>query len=226
LHKNTSASVILAEFRPGHGTLGFDLNLSRTNGLSELLGTPPAEITRSLVAGKLARHQSGIDILLASPQPKNAALLSNVQQFEVILNRLEYMARYVVVDLGNGLDAVNQKLIPMLSEILVIAEPFEISIQHSRSLLDDLVSLGVDKSRLHVAVNYRIRTDTQLSVPQIQERIKFPIDVTFTPAPELLQQAARMQTMACLVHADGLTTQQYNLIATKIDSRAPKPAQR
>lgn len=226
LRKKTSVDVILAEFRPGHGTLCFDLKLSKTNGLTELLNTPQADLKRSLVTGKLIRHSSGIDILAASFQPKDAGLLNNIQQFEVILKRLEFMTRFVIVDLGNGLDLLNQKLAPMFGELLVIVEPFETSIQHSRALLDDLISLGVDKSRLHVAVNYRLRSDTHLSVPQVQERIKFPIDVTFTPAPELLQQAARMQTMACLVHEDGLTTQQYNLMATKIETRAPKPAQR
>jgi DNA-binding response OmpR family regulator len=226
LQKKASGNVILAEFRPGHGTLCFDLNLSKTSGLTELLNTPPADLKRSLVAEKLIRHSSGIDILAASPQPKDAALLNNIQQFEIILNRLQFMTRFVVVDLGNGLDLLNQKLVPMFSELLVIVEPIETSIQHSRALLDDLVSLGLDKSRLHMAINYRLRSDTQLSAPQVQERIKFPIDITFTPAPELLQQAARMQTMACLVHEDGLTTQQYNSLETKIEARAPKPAQR
>jgi DNA-binding response OmpR family regulator len=226
LHRKTSADVILAEFRPGHGTLCFDLKLSKTNGLTELLDTPQADIKRSLVAGKLIRHTSGVEILAASPQPRDAALRNNIQQFEIVLNRLQFMTRFVVVDLGNGLDLLNQKLAPMFSELLVIVEPFEAPILHSRALLDDLIGLGVDKSRLHVAVNYRLRSDTQLSVPQVQERIKYSIDVTFTPAPELLQQAARMQTMACLVHEEGLTAQQYNLLATKIELRAPKPAQR
>ena len=226
LRKKTSLDVVLAEFRPGHGTLHYELNLLKTTGLVELLNTPPAEITRSLVAQKFIKHSSNINILLASSQPKDGSLSNNIQQFEVILSRLKFMARFAVVDLGNGLDVLNQKLVPAFDELLVIIEPFENSILHSRALMDDLVSLGVDISRLHVAINYRLRSDTQFSVPQVQERIKFPIDVAFTPAPELLQQAARMQTMACMVHEEGLTTQQYNTLATKIESRAPNPVQR
>jgi DNA-binding response OmpR family regulator len=226
LRKKTSLSVVLAEFRPGRGTLNYELNLAKTNGLVELLNMQPAEITRGIVTQKLIRHPSGVDILPASSQPKDGDLMNNIQQFEVILNRLEFIARYVVIDLGNGLEMLNQKLIPMFKELMVVMEPSENSIQHSRALLDDLIGLGVDKSRLHVAINYRQRSDTQLSVPQVQERIQFPIDITFTPAPELLLQASRMQTMACLVHEDGLTTQQYTTLATKIESRAPKPVQR
>jgi DNA-binding response OmpR family regulator len=223
LLKKTNQDVVFAEFRPGRGTLCFDLNHAKTSGLTELLNASPAEITRSLVGTKFTRHPSGIDILAASPQPKDASLSNNIQQFEVILNRLKFMSRFIVVDLGSGLDALNQKLVPAFDELLVVVEPFENPILHSRALLDDLVGLGVDKSRVYVVVNYRLRSDTQLSVPQVQERIKFSIEITFTPAPELLQQAARMQTMACMVNVDGLTTQQYFSLASKIESRAPKP---
>jgi DNA-binding response OmpR family regulator len=224
LGKKTNLEVVLAEFRPGRGNLSFDLNLAKTTGLVELLNTKPTEITRGLVNDKLIKHPSGINILAASSQPKDAILLSNIQQFEVILNRLTFMTNYVVVDLGSGLDQLNQKLAPVFSELLVVVEPFENSLQHSRALLDDLVSLGVDKTRLRVVVNYRLRSDTQLSVPQVQERLKFSIDVTFTPAPELLQQASRLHTVACLINEEGLTTQQYNSLAAKIEARAPKPA--
>jgi MinD-like ATPase involved in chromosome partitioning or flagellar assembly len=202
------------------------LNLLKTNALTELLNMPAGEITRPLIIQKLAKHPSSVDILAASSQPRDGALLNNVPQFEAILERMEFMARYIVVDLGNGLDTLAQTLLFRFNELLVVMEPFENSIQHSRTLLDDLVTLGFDKSQLHVAINYRVRSDTQLSVPQIQERIKFPIDVTFTPVPELLHQAARMQTMAYLVHEDGLTTQQYNTLVSKIELRTTKSVER
>ena len=226
LQKKTNQEVVLAEFGPGRGTLCSDLNLPRATGLVELLNTPATEITRGLVGSKILKHASGVNILPASMQPRDGILLNSVSQFEVILNRLEFMTRFVVVDLGSGLGQLNQKLVPVFNELLVVVEPFENSLQHSRALLDDLVAVGVEKSRLRVVVNYRLRSDTQLSVPQVQERIKFSIDVTFTPAPELLQQAARLHTIACLIHEEGLTSQQYNSLAAKIEARAPKPAPR
>jgi MinD-like ATPase involved in chromosome partitioning or flagellar assembly len=113
-----------------------------------------------------------------------------------------------------------------MGEILVVTEPFDNSLQHARALIDDLVDLNVDKSRLRVVVNYRLRSEAQLSVPQVQERIKYPIEVTFTPVPELLLQATRMQNAAVLVQAESLTAQQYATLAGKIETRAPKPVQK
>ncbi len=226
LRKKTNSDVILAEFRPGQGTLVADLRLARENGLSELLNMPYTDITGQLVRDRLAQHSSNIEFLVASPQPRDGVLVNNIQQFEVILSRLNFMARFVIVDLGVGITTMSQKLFPRLSEIVVVTEPFENSLRHSRALLDDLVGLSVDKQRLRVAVNYRLRSEAQLSVPQVQERIKYPIEVTFTPAPELLLQAVRMQTAAVLVQMDSLTVQQYLTLAGKIEARAPKSTQK
>lgn len=223
LGKKTGADVILAEFRPGQGTLCYDLGIEKPGGLIELLNTPAKEITRKLIEENLVKLPEGIKLLAASAQPKDAALLQNIQQFEAILNRMEFMTRYVVIDLGCGLTALTQKLVKAINELIVVVEPFENSVQHSQALLDDLAGLGVDKDRLFVAINYRMRSDTpQLSVIQIQSHLKTPIDMSFTPAPEMYQQASRTHRVASLITLESLTAQQFNALAAKIESRTQK----
>lgn len=222
LRKKTNTEVILAEFRPGQGTLAADLRLAKEKGLNDLLNMPHTEITGPAVRERLAQHASGVEFLVASPQPRDGVLINNIQQFEVIVSRLTFMARFVVVDMGVGITPLNQKIFSRLSEVFIVTEPFENSLRQSRALLDDLVGLEVDKTRLRVAVNYRLRSEAQLSVPQVQERIKYPIEATFTPVPELLLQAIRLQTAAVLVQTDSLTVQQYMTLAGKVEARAPK----
>ena len=217
------ADVIFAEFRPGQGVLAADLHLKKENGLSELLNMPIADITSLTVRDRLASHASNVDFLVASPQPRDGILINNVQQFEVILNRLNSMARFIVVDLGAGIAPFSQKLLSKFSEILVVVEPFDHSLKHSQALLHDLLSLGVVKQHLHVVANYRIRSESQLSVAQIQDQIKHPVEITLTPAPELMLQAIRLQTPVALVQTDSLTTQQFQMLANKVEARAPKP---
>ena len=225
LRKKINAGVILAEFRPGQGILADDLHLARENGLSELLNMAHSEITSQAVRERLASHSSNVDFLVASPQPRDGVLVNNIQQFEVILSRLNLMARFVIVDMGVGITPLTRKLFPKMSEILVVTEPFENSLKQSRALLDDLVGLDIDKQRLHTVANYRLRSESQLSVPQVQERLKFAIEVTFTPSPELLLHAIRLQTAAVLVQAESLTVQQYMTLAGKIEARAPQATQ-
>ncbi len=225
LQRKTNLPALVAEFRPGQGTIANDMNL-RSDGLTKLLTTPPEELTRQSVSERMIAHQIGIDILPSSAQPRDGILLSKIQQFEVILSRLMFMARFVVVDLGCGLPPVTQKLVSTFSELIIVVEPFEKSLQHSRALIDDLITLDVEQSRIHVVANYRLRSETQLSVPQVQERLKYPLDVTFTPAPELMLQAIRLQTLAFAVQQDSLTNQQYSSLAAKIETRAPRPVEK
>lgn len=224
LERATQSAVMLAEFRPGQGTLADDLNLPKTKGLTELLGMPIKEITRDIIKEKANKHPSGLKILCASALPREAALQENIQHFQTILARMTFMAKFIIVDLGCGLTSLNQKLLSNFDELLIVTEPFANPILHTKALIDDLNSLGVEKNKIHLTVNYRIRSEAQLSVPQVQDKVQYPIEVTFTPAPELLLQAIRMQNPAVLVQAESLTNQQYSALANKIIGRVSKPA--
>lgn len=226
LWQRSEKNVIMAEFRPGQATLGYDLGFDKTTALTELLNTPPREITRSMIDEKLIKRPEGIKILAASTRPKDAILTQNVPQFEAIMGRLEYMARYVVVDLGSGISPLTQKLLPAFKEIIVVVEPFENSLRQSKELIDDLAEMGVNKEHLYVLANYRLRSDTpQLSVTQMQLLLPVPIDGSLTPAPELYQQATRRHLIASVMIMDSLTGQQFATLAGKIETRSSKPAQ-
>lgn len=226
LWQRSENNVIMVEFRPGQATLGYDLGFDKTTALSELLNTAPREITRSMIDEKLIKRPEGIKILAASTRPKDAVLIQNIPQFEAILGRLEFMARYVVVDLGSGISPLTQKLLPLFKEIIVVVEPFENSLRQSKELIDDLAEMGVNKEHLYVLANYRLRSDTpQLSVTQMQLLLPVPIDGSLTPAPELYQQATRRHLIASVMIMDSLTGQQFSTLATKIETRSSKPAQ-
>ena len=223
IERNIKEDVILSDFRPGQGTLVDDLNLLKQKGLTELLNMPAKDISRAAVQERLSNHASGLKILCASAQPKDGVLQDNVQHFEIILSRLGFMAKFVVIDMGCGITPLTKKIAPVFNELILVTEPFLNPLNHTRALIEDLQGIGVEKAKIHVAVNYRLRSESQLSVPQVQDRLKFPIDITFTPAPELLLQAVRMQNTAIIVQPESLTTQQYTALANKVASRAPKP---
>ncbi len=223
LSKKIGSEVALAEFRPGQGTLCYDLGIDHSDGLSDLLKIPISEITHELVESKLYRIPEGVKILVASPKPKDAILLQNVEAFETILRQMQNMSRYVIVDMGSSLTAVNQELTKHLNEIIVVVEPYENSLQQSVNLLEDFTSFGFDKSHLFVVVNYRFRADNpQLSVMQIQSHIKTTIEVGFTPAPELHQQSNRRHMVASQSTLESVTSVQFTSLAEKIEFRNHK----
>jgi CheY-like chemotaxis protein/MinD-like ATPase involved in chromosome partitioning or flagellar assembly len=222
LLKKTNGEVILAEFRPGQGTIGIDLNLSSSGGLVDLLCSNPTDITRARIREELATHQSGLKFLPASFQPRDTSLMANTAQFESLLGRMAFMGAFIVLDLGSGLPASVQKFIKNLHEVLVVTEPMPATLIHTRALIEDLVDLGVDLRKISVVANYRIRSDLHLSVAQIQEQLGHQVAISITPAPEVIQHANRNKTAAVLVQTDNLTTKQFDALADQIVERAPK----
>jgi DNA-binding response OmpR family regulator len=221
LFSRSKSDVVLAEMVPGKGTLGLDLGMPNQKALVKFLSGSPSEVTREQVKSALVPHISGVKLLLASEHPSDMHLTNQLNQYEVLLERLAALARFVVLDLGSGLPPFVQKLLPACNDYVVVLEGVPNTILHTKSLIDDLVKLGVKKEHIAVMLNNRIRSDTQLPYTLVQEKLEHPIKVTITPAPELLTQATRMQTAAILCQPEGITAQQiFKLVDQIIQNEA------
>ncbi len=219
LFARTQADVILAELTPGQGTLGMDLGLPHQKALTELLQGTPAEVTRERIASCLAPHNSGLKLLLASENPRDVTLISQVQNYEVLVSRLASLGRFIILDLGIGLPHFVQRLLPMCNERIVVIEGAPNTIEQSKLLIDEIVNLGVDRKGITVVLNNRVRSETQMPWTQAQDKLGHTITTTLTPAPELFLQAARMQTPAVVCQPTNITSQQFLKIADLILER-------
>jgi len=224
LQQSISGEVVLAELRPGQGSLGIDLNLDLSRNLSDILSMRAGEITRPKIREALASHPSGLKFLLASYQPKDLILISNTGQFETLAHRLSFMAQFVVYDLGAGLTAFSQRLTKVFcGEVIIVVEPTPTSLIHTRALLQNLVDLGVDHRRLIYVVNYRSTQDTLLTPAQVESQLGQPLTVTITPAVEALAQAQREHAIPVLAAPENLFHQQFLTLARQVIGRAPAP---
>lgn len=219
LFSRTQSDVILAELTPGQGTLGMDLGAPNPKGLIELLQGSVVEITREKVAASLVPHNSGLKLFLASENPRDVTLTSQVQNYEAIVSRLASLARFVVMDLGAGLPSFVQKVLPMCRECIVVVEGVPNTIQHTKLLIENMASLQIDSRSISVILNNRQRSESQIAWTQVQEKLGRSIASTLTPAPELFMQAARMQTPAVMSQPTNMTSQQFLKIADTILER-------
>jgi len=219
LYSRTQADVILAELTPGQGTIGMDFGYQNQKGLTELLKGTMVEITREKVEASLSPHNSGLKLLLASENPRDVTLTSQVQNYEALVARLSTLARFVVLDMGNGLPAFVQKLLPMCNERFIVIEGVSGTIQHTKFLIDEIVDLKIDRKTISVVLNNRMRTESQMQLSQVQEKLGHSIAATLTPAPEAFVQAMRMQTPAVICQPTNMTSQQFLKIADAILER-------
>ena len=216
LHNKFQADVILAELTPGQGSMVLDLGVENENGLADILGMAPAEITRDRVSEQLDQHDAGFKVLAASNHPRDFQLSNQLTQYENLVARLSGLGRFIVLDLGMGLPPFVQRLLPRINELVVLVEGIPNTIAHTRALIDDLIEFGTDKNHISAVLNNRVRSESQLAWAEVQKQLGHSITATLTPAPELFQQASRLKTPAVLCQPESLTTQQITKLVERI----------
>lgn len=219
LYARVQSDVILAELTPGQGTLAMDLGVPSQRVLTDILQGTVAEITREKVQSALAAHTTGLKLLLSSENPRDVDLVSQVENFAALVNRLASLARFVVLDLGSGLPAFVQKLLPMCDDRIIVMEGMQTSIQHTKFLLSEIANMNINLDTVSVVLNNRQRSDAQIPWAQVQEKLGHSIAVTLTPAPELFLQTTRMKTPAVVAQPTNMTSQQFLKIVDAIIER-------
>ena len=219
LFTRSQANVILAEMVPGHGTLAMDLGVEHQKALNDMLSGTTVEITSEKVQGALFPHSSGVKLLLASENPGDAHLVSQVNNYEALLARLSTLARFIVLDLGTGLMPFAKKLLTLCNERVVVLEGLNNSITQTRMLIDEIALLGIDRKAITAVLNNRVRSESQMPWNQVQDKLGHTIATTITPAPELFIQATRTQSIPVIVQPTNVSSQQYLKLADTIIER-------
>jgi MinD-like ATPase involved in chromosome partitioning or flagellar assembly len=162
-------------------------------------------------------------LLLASDRPRDMHLINQIANYEAMVSRLAGLARFVVLDLGVGLQPFAERILRQCNEALIVLEGVPNTIIHTRALIDDVAASGISKKNISVVLNNRIRSDTQLPSSQVQAKLNHEIISTLTPAPELFVQATRVQTPAVLCQPESLTARQVNKLVDFIVEREALP---
>jgi len=224
LNARTKSEVIAAEMLPGQGALALDMGMTSPKGLVDLLGvTKLNDITRDKVRDSLVGHPSGLKLLLASDRPRDMHFISQTANYEMLIKRLSALARFIVLDLGMGLQPFAERILPLCNDTLIVIEGVPNTIIHATALIDDIAALGLSKKHIHVVLNNRMRSDTQLPSSQVQAKLGHEILTTLTPAPELFVQATRMQTPVVVCQPESLTARQIQKLVEFITEREALP---
>lgn len=219
ISKQAGQKVIVADFRPGQGSLALELGYDREMSYNSLLDLPTARINAELLEEKLIEHDSGITLLLSSSQLRDAKFASRTENFKLIASLLPQFASYTIFDLAPGLTAINQEVLQHCSEVVLIVEPSIQSVNQSQDLLDELSHLNITLEQVRLVVFNRIHSSLQLSFGQVEEKLGLPISSAFSPNRELVNQASLEKTPFIAMKPEGLTAQQINQLTTSLLSK-------
>lgn len=135
------------------------------------------DLELDLVEDILIKHQaSGISILASPPRPEMAEKVS-ADQFVKVLQFLQKMFAYVVVDTSSILTDVVLGSVDISDIILVITTQEIPAIKNTRLFLDLLQTMGIGKDRIVFAIN---RFDKRISITpeKISDNLKHEVAVT------------------------------------------------
>lgn len=218
LNQKYKLDVLVAELRPGNGTIGAELGYTNPEGLKRLLQCKPSEITREAVEKELIMNASGVRLLLAGNQIKEVRFSDALPQVDALVNQLSTLGSVVILDIGTNQFPEPERILNYCNEVILVLEPNPTSVALSKEFIEQLADYGVGKTRIltTILVN-RIRADIQLTWSQVQEAVGQPISVIFTPAPELAYQTAVRFMPISLIQPEGLIAQQFGKLAEVVN---------
>jgi CheY-like chemotaxis protein/MinD-like ATPase involved in chromosome partitioning or flagellar assembly len=212
-------ATILVDVRLGQGSLGLSLGLGRSAGLANLLGRPAAEMTPRAIEGELVTHSSGIKLLLSSGRPKESQLNANPDTIVTILKGLRALARNVVVDLGSGLNRQNVRLVKEFDQIVLVVEPYRVTLNMARELLKELEGAGIGRGRTNVVLLSRSQSTLQVPWQEAEQILSHEMLAIISPAPELAFQASEAGFPIVLFQPTSIVATQMNKLSEELGNR-------
>jgi CheY-like chemotaxis protein/MinD-like ATPase involved in chromosome partitioning or flagellar assembly len=211
-----NAKSILAELRPGAGTVGITMGLRSPDGEgSKILQKEASRITKADVDDALISHNSGLQILLAPETPSEAKHITAVDQYLNIIEQLSYGAQSIILDLGASLPPLANKALDTCDQIVIVMRPTIYSIQMTKRLLDEISMKVLGPGRIHV-VQVNHHPDQIIPVRDIQDKLGHGVAVTVSYMPELAYEAEIQRTPMALLKRDGVIAQQFQKLANTI----------
>jgi len=173
---NEDTRVALVDANLQFGDVAIFVNEQGKNTILELAPRVD-ELEPDVVEETLIKHAaSGLRILAAPQRPEMADRIST-DQFTKVVQYLQKMYAYVVIDASHILLDVTLSAID-ISDVVVLATTQEIpSIKNARLFLDLLQTMGIDKKRVIFVMN---RYDKRIAITpeRVSENLKFEISVS------------------------------------------------
>ncbi|MEW5872376.1 MAG: response regulator [Chloroflexota bacterium] len=213
LHYQHKKAVIVADYRPGCGTIGLELGYSNAQSLNRMLMSPANQMDPALVESELITHLEGVRFMLSSPNPQDARKVFRPENYVAVTEILAHLAPFTILDLGPSITAVTDQVLEKCDLVVLVVEPVSQTILQTRAMIDYLYEKGIGEERVFPVLFNRLRAGVQLSLSQVQDQLRRPVSLVFTANPELAYQAAVETTPMVLKQTEGVTAQQFLKLA-------------
>ena len=212
--------TIVADFRPGMGTIGLSLGFGRSIGMANLLSRPSTELTARAVENEIVTHNSGLRMLLSSSRPKETLLVITPDSASSTVRHLRTLARNVVIDLGPGLTRVSARILQEADLAVLTVEPTRVGLTMANDLMHELDQIGISEARISVVLINRAQSSLAIPWQEAEKILDHAMTAIISPAPEVAFQAAEAAMPIVLFQPNAIVASQFTKLAEEISTRS------
>lgn len=183
----TEKDTVLVDLDETQGHVGLYLNQKSSDGLNQLARLPEGMVGGD-VSKRLTKYNDHLQLLLTEPNLLTESDTPSPQQVLEIFETLTQPGRFVVVDCGQGVTAVNRPVIEQADQILVCIRPERVALASAKQFLPQLQETLFPHTQLHsILLDFK----NQTSVPRqaIEGFLGYPLAAVITMKPQDLSRA-------------------------------------
>ena len=172
LHHQTGQAVVLVDADFSAPALDVALNLRDERDIGDLLPRL-ARIDDEVLERVLARHASGVRVLLAPPSGERDDLIT-ASQMQEIIGHLRRRFGWVMVDLGLPFDAAAWAVLDAADRVIVSVLPEMVGLRNTRLLLEKFQQRRYALHKVWLVLN-RSTLRGGVRRPDIEERLRIQV---------------------------------------------------
>jgi len=219
-------NAIVADFRPGAGTIGLSLGFPQAHGVANVLQHPSGEITPRLVEAELTSHTSGLRGLLSSAQAQEMQLSFSTDAVIATTRALRQLGRPVFIDLGAGYTSLVSNLQRELDHILVVIDTNPITSMMARELLNEMHNWSSnDAQRTSVVAVQHVQQAKQLSWHDFERIVGQPMRSVIPPGSDIILQAVQSRVPPVALQPAAVFSNQVIKLAEEVHVKVQQASQ-
>ena len=199
LHASTGKRVALVDGNLLFGDIAIMLNLPTSKTISDLIPNIGI-LDLELLEGVMAKHESGIRVLLAPPRPELAELISG-DHLRVILNLLKSHYDYIVMDTHPGFEDTMLTALDISDHVLLLTTLEMPAIKNMKLFLEVAEALSYPPEKLMLVLN---RSDSTggIRVQDVEQNIRFKVSASIVSAGQLMASAVNQGVPVVMSNRD------------------------
>jgi len=183
LREMSDREVIVAEYRPGQGSLGYILKVDDPLRIPQLFDIPLADLTNEHIENILFHYSlptpqdedsknKEIRLLLSSSHPGESKYIHQTELYKMITHLLSKICGFLILDLGTSLNPIAEKTLEQCDELIVITDTVDYTVRQTKALIHALNSYGFNGNKVEVFV-HNARSATLSGYTAKKEELKY-----------------------------------------------------